>query len=132
MRWRKGSDDNALGGNSYFQNTATYTNVSQANVTFEFWGNSIRIFGGRNRNHGNFKVQIDDQVFDSLGDHSKAPNSFQQPLFEQSGLLSGKHAVVVTNMQEGMVVDIDFVCVYRFFLMESFASFVAFVLIFLE
>ncbi|EKM74961.1 hypothetical protein AGABI1DRAFT_116642 [Agaricus bisporus var. burnettii JB137-S8] len=50
---------------SYFKNTTTHTNTSQAKVTFEFWGSSIQIIGAKSPNHGNFQVQLDDQSFGS-------------------------------------------------------------------
>lgn len=106
------SDYNGLVIDSYFKNTTTHTNTSQAKVTFEFWGSSIQIIGAKSPNHGNFQVQLDGQVFESLTGHSDPPASYQQQLFAQSGLSSGKHEVVITNTQDGMFLDIDLVCVH--------------------
>lgn len=85
-------------------------------MSFEFFGNSLKIYGSKRENHGRYQVQVDETIYDPEDGHLDAPGRFQQELFSDDGLENGIHLVSITNLDAGKYLDVDFVrehVVYR-------------------
>ncbi|KAF9453635.1 hypothetical protein P691DRAFT_579221 [Macrolepiota fuliginosa MF-IS2] len=97
---------------SYYQGTAMATNTTNATVSFTFFGNSIKIYGGKRGNHGPFQVQVDDKVYDEQDGFAPDPGVFQWMMFSANasdGLKDDHHNVTVSNRGAAAFLDIDFV-----------------------
>ncbi len=86
-----------------------YTNFTDAKMSFAFFGNSVKICGGKRENHGMFQVELDDQTYDPQNGLASSPGSFQQELFSKDGLKDGLHVVTIKNLEAGKYLDVDFV-----------------------
>ncbi|KAG8702612.1 hypothetical protein FRC08_003385 [Ceratobasidium sp. 394] len=91
----------------YSSNTAHSTTTGGAQASFIFRGSEVFLYGGTGPNHGQFQVQLDNQQ--PLVLNGTAP--MQHPkthLYMASGLAPGSHQLILTNLDEGKVLDIDY------------------------
>jgi len=91
----------------YSSNTAHSTTTYGAAASLTFEGSEVFLYGGTGPNHGQFKVQLDNQQ--PLELNGTAPMQHPQTeLYTASGLAPGSHQLVVTNLNDGKVLDIDY------------------------
>ncbi|KAG8702509.1 hypothetical protein FRC08_003445 [Ceratobasidium sp. 394] len=93
--------------NGYSSKTAHSTTTGGAQASFTFEGSEVFLYGGTGPNHGRFRVQLDNQQ--PLELNGTAP--MQHPkteLYTASGLAPGTHQLIITNLDEGKVLDIDY------------------------
>ncbi|KAG8702611.1 hypothetical protein FRC08_003384 [Ceratobasidium sp. 394] len=91
----------------YSSKTAHSTTTYGAAASLTFQGSEVFLYGGTGPNHGQFKVQLDDQQ--PLELNGTAP--MQHPkteLYTASGLAAGSHQLIITNLDDGKVLDIDY------------------------
>ncbi|KAF5351699.1 hypothetical protein D9756_007741 [Leucocoprinus leucothites] len=93
---------------SYYMSTSTFSNSSNANVTFTFAGHSIQVYGRKTEKHGFYQVQIDDKVYPQI-DGSGSPQGLRQLLFSEDGLGEGVHSVIMKNLDDTKLLAIDYV-----------------------
>lgn len=86
------------------------TNVSQASVSFSFYGNGVQIFGAKRQNYSSYQISINTKAY-PVADASSSDyqGDFQTSLFSTIALPVGYHTVQMTNT-EPKTLDLDFVC----------------------
>jgi hypothetical protein len=102
-------DANTKIGN-YADDNAHYTNARDAKATITFTGTSVQVFGAKRDDHGKYSVTLDGTLAGSY-DGRSALDMFKQPLYTALSLPMGLHTVVVTNLEEGQYLDIDYVSI---------------------
>ncbi|QRW12126.1 hypothetical protein RhiLY_11125 [Ceratobasidium sp. AG-Ba] len=94
--------------NSTDRDLKTYRSVvlDQFAASLTFWGNEISLYGSTGPDHGRFQVQIDNQQ--PLNFTGAAPVVHPDTLlYFVTGLREGKHQLVVTNLEDGRVLDVN-------------------------
>ncbi|QRV82728.1 hypothetical protein RhiJN_10743 [Ceratobasidium sp. AG-Ba] len=99
------NDNNNVSG--YRSQTSHSTTILNAAASLAFQGSEIFLYGGTGPNHGEFKVQIDNQQPLVLNGTSPIQHP-QTLLYTTSGLGAGQHQLVVTNLGDGQVFDVDY------------------------
>ncbi|KAF8598676.1 hypothetical protein BDV93DRAFT_609693 [Ceratobasidium sp. AG-I] len=92
-----------------FQGKSAHTTTAYgAAAALSFDGSEIFLYGGIGPDHGTFKIQLDDQPAIILNGTSPIshPNAL---LYTTSGLSDDTHRLVITNNEEGKVMDVDYV-----------------------
>ncbi|GJJ06643.1 hypothetical protein Clacol_000837 [Clathrus columnatus] len=89
------------------------THDAGATATLNFVGTGFSVFGARRDTHGNYSVQIDQELFIETGFHSTS--EFNISLFEDYGLNYGDHTITITNMPASnrSVFDLDSIVIER-------------------
>ena len=86
------------------------TNVSQASVSFSFYGNGVQFFGAKRQNYSSYEIFINSKAYPvSDASSSDYEGHFQVSLFSTIALPVGYHTVQMTNMEQ-KTLDLDFVC----------------------
>jgi len=100
---------NSIAASQYHNNTfhTTTKGNAQANISFE--GNAAYVFGGTGKTHGPYTVSVDNGPPVGLNGTTITQENFQVLLYYTGTLASGTHHLVVTNMQDGQSLDVDFV-----------------------
>lgn len=91
----------------YIGSTAHSTTASGASARLIFDGSEIFLYGGVGPNHGMFKVQIDDQPGLTLNG-TRPLDHTPTLLYTTSELDPGSHKIVVTNLDAGKTLDVDY------------------------
>jgi len=76
-------------------------------MSFSFYGSAVSILGSKRPNHGNYHVELDDQVFPQV--NGASTDIFNQTLFTAQGLSLGFHNISITNDDNGRFLDVDYV-----------------------
>jgi hypothetical protein len=86
------------------------TNVSQASVSFSFYGNGVQLFGAKRQNYSRYQISIDSKTYPISDASSSYPQGvFQTSLFSTIALPVGYHTIQMTNIDHNTL-DLDFVC----------------------
>lgn len=104
----------SISADLYHNGTFHETTKNQAQATISFEGNAAYIFGGTSKDNGAYSVVVDDGTAVKLNGTSNSQTNFQVLLYYTGTLSSGKHTVVLTNLQDGLALDLDFVTTVTF------------------
>ncbi|PPQ90563.1 LOW QUALITY PROTEIN: hypothetical protein CVT25_015877 [Psilocybe cyanescens] len=101
--WRAG-----VSGDSQLDHQSSYllTQTDGATISLDFYGSSVQIFGSKRSYHGEYKVQLDKNPYQSFSGLSYT-ELFQQSLFSANFTL-GDHEVRISN-QNITFTDVDYI-----------------------
>ncbi|KIJ67685.1 hypothetical protein HYDPIDRAFT_83283 [Hydnomerulius pinastri MD-312] len=106
--WSPGTSADSY-ADEYYLGTFTTSNVTGGTASFSFNGTAFWIYGAKRDNHGTFSVSVNGQTYANNNGYAN-PYTFQQVLFNTSGLAQGTHQVLITNTgTNNQYVDIDLV-----------------------
>ncbi|CAE7145154.1 unnamed protein product [Rhizoctonia solani] len=91
----------------YRNSAAHQTNTRGETATLKFHGSEIFVYGGTGPDFGTFKVKVDNQdpiILNATTGYAHPP----VPLFMTSGLGDGQHTLVITNLEGGKSLTIDY------------------------
>jgi len=93
----------------YSESSYMKTNVSQASVSFSFYGNGVQIFGAKRQNYSSYQISINSKTYPTAAaSSSDYQGDFQASLFSTIALPVGYHNVQMTNMEQ-KTLDLDFI-----------------------
>ncbi|KAH6911777.1 hypothetical protein BKA70DRAFT_1268486 [Coprinopsis sp. MPI-PUGE-AT-0042] len=106
--WEPGDSRSEKNANRYSAASWNASRLSNATVSFEYYGSKVTISGSRRINHGTHRVSIDGEwrPAESSNVESEDLEEFQTTLFEEV-VENGQHRVTMVNLEDKWV-DVDF------------------------
>ncbi|KAG8773556.1 hypothetical protein FRC12_002464 [Ceratobasidium sp. 428] len=95
------------GVDGFRSGTVHSTNTYGAAASLTFEGSEVFLYGSTGPNHGQYKIQLDNQL--ALELNGTAPVLHTQTLlYTTSDLAPGEHQLVITNLGDNQALDVDF------------------------
>ncbi|KAG8770584.1 hypothetical protein FRC12_004176 [Ceratobasidium sp. 428] len=95
------------GVDGFRSGTVHSTNTYGAAASLKFEGSEVFLYGSTGPNHGQYKIQLDNQLALELNGTAPALHT-QTLLYTTSDLAPGEHQLVITNLGDNQALDVDF------------------------
>ncbi|PFH53739.1 hypothetical protein AMATHDRAFT_54218 [Amanita thiersii Skay4041] len=107
FNWGGSLDDNMA--SRYSESTFTRTSITSAQMSFEYNGTNVQVYGAQRSNHGQYQVSIDGTLLDPQNGNAGGDGNYKASLYRSENLAQGSHKLTLSNRDPDKWLDVDFV-----------------------